>query len=484
MSTGGSFSVSDDADYEVSPALRKRLQQLFDHATQMMGKQKYDYDYAHSLLGECCKRDPANLVYVEKMLDNLDLKFKGKKKGSLFSGFGGKGGLKKALSAKKWQEVIGEGIELLKSNPYDSVTLRAMVDACEAMRYNEVGLRYMKNAMDGSPGDMEVMRHCARYLGRVGQFDQAIALWHFIEEKKRGDDEANKMISQLTIDRERRAQGLATVTNRIDPADAAKIKRRQATQEEGETKSGTSQVEERPATKIELNEKQKLKAKIEANPDDSENYMKLIDLWCNECKFYEAELVLKEAWTHFGESMELIEKREDVQILKARNRYKMAENQAAEKSTPQLVELIETARNDLNKLELDIYGKRSQRHPEDLQLKYEVALRLKRIGKYEEAEEIFDEISLADEKLLAICNLGKGECLQARKKYVTAMEMYEEALNYAENLSSERLKLLLYRAGVLAQGLKEWSSATAYLKRLQKLDANYKDVKRRLDKLR
>ena len=288
MSTGGSFSISDDADYEVSPALRKRLQQLFDHATQMMAKQKYDYDYAHSLLGECCKRDPANLVYVEKMLENLDRKFKGKKKGSLFSGFGGKGGLKKALSAKKWQEVIAEGIELLKSNPYDSVTLRGMVDACEAMRYNEVGLRYMKNAIDGSPGDMEVMRHCARYLGRVGQFDQAIALWHFIEEKKRGDDEANKMISQLTIDRERRAQGLATVTNRIDPADAAKIKRRQASQEEGGARPGTSHLQERPATKIELNEKQKLKAKIEANPDDAENYMKLIDLWCSEAKFYEA----------------------------------------------------------------------------------------------------------------------------------------------------------------------------------------------------
>ncbi len=481
MSDGGSFSVSEDADYEVSPAMRKQLQRLFDHATQMMSKQKYDYDYAHSLLGDCCKRDPANLVYVEKMLENLDLKFKGKKKGSLFSGFGGKGGLKKALSAKKWQDVIKEGVDLLKSNPYDSVVLRAMVDACEAMRYNEVGLRYMKNAMDGSPGDMEVMRHCARYLGRVGQFDQAISLWHFIEDKNRGDKEANQMISQLTIDRERRAKGLATVTNRIDPADAAKVRRRQATQQGNES----TEVQERPATKkIELNEKQKLKAKIEDNPDQVDNYMKLIDLWVEEGKFFEAESVWKEAQAHFGDSMELTEKREDLLIQKGRHRFQMAQNQASSQSSPQLLELVETAKNDLNRLELEIYTRRSERHPDDLSIKYELGLRLKRMGNYEEAEAIFDEIALADEKLLAICYLGKGECLQARKKFMTAMEMYEEALNYADNLSSERLKLLLYRAGVLAQGLKEWSSATSYLKRLEKMDPAYKDVKRRLDKLK
>ncbi|QDU74835.1 Tetratricopeptide repeat protein [Bremerella volcania] len=480
MSDGGSFSVSEDADYEVSPALRTQLQRLFDHATQMMSKPKYDYDYAHSLLGDCCKKDPANLVYVEKMLENLDLKFKGKKKGSLFSGFGGKGGLKKALSAKKWQDVIKEGIDLLKSNPYDSVTLRAMVDACEAMRYNEVGLRYMKNAMDGSPGDMEVMRHCARYLGRVGQFDQAISLWHFIEEKNRGDKEANQMISQLTIDRERRAKGLATVTNRIDPADAAKVRRRQAGQA-GERKS---EVQERPATKIELNAKQKLKAKIEADPDQLENYLKLMDLWVDEGKFFEAEAVWKEAQAHFGDSIELTEKQEDLLILKARHRYKMAENQASAQSSPQLLDLVETAKTDLNRLELEIYTKRNERHPDDLLIKYELGLRLKRMGNYEQAEELFDEISLADEKLLAICYLGKGECLQARKKFVTAMETYEEALNYADTLSSERLKLLLYRAGVLAQGLKEWTSATSYLKRLEKMDPSYKDVKRRLDKLK
>lgn len=479
MSEGASFSVPEEAEYEVSPALRKRLQQMYDHARQMMSKPKCDFDYAHSLLGECARRDPANLVYVEAMLDNLERKFKGKKKGSLFAGFGGRSALKKAQSTKNWQDVISEGVDLLKSNPWDSVTLRAMVDACEALRYNEVGLRYMKNAMDGSPGDLDVMRHCAKYLGRVGQFDQAIALWHFIEEKQRGDVEANKMISQLTIDRERRAQGLPTVTNRMDPAAAAKARRRDAAPE-----AEATSPPERPSVRIELNEKQKLKAQIEAEPHKIEHYIELVNLWSDEFKFFEAEQVLKQANAAIGESLELMEKREELQIQKTRHRCRQAEQQAVADPTPQNQELVETTRNDLTRLELDIYAKRAERRPEDVRIKYELALRLKRAGNVEEAEKVFNEVAEADERLLAMAYLGKGECLQFRKKYVTALETYEEALKYGETLSSERLKLLLYRAGVLAQGLKEYPTAGKYLQKLLEIDPGYKDVVSRLDKLK
>ena len=485
MSDGGSAPISEEADYEVSPAMRKRLQQLFEHASQMMSKPKYDYDYAHSLLGECARRDPANLVYVEKMLDNLDQKFKGKKKGSVFSGFGGKGGLKKALAAKKWQDVISEGIDQLKSNPYDSVTLRAMVDACAAMHYNEAGLRYMKNAMDGSPGDIEVMRHCARYLGRVGQFDQAISLWHFIEDKKRGDDEANKMLEQLTVDRERRAQGLATVTNRIDPAEAAKLRRRQQAAEAAGEAATTSGPIEMPTVQAQMNEKQKLKARIESNPDVAANYLQLIDRWCEEGKFFEAENVWKQAQAHFGNTLELIEKREDLLVMKAQHRLRLAEQQVTGTAnpSPELKQLAETAKNDLNRLELEVFTKRNERKPADVHIKYELGLRLKRAGNYEPAEKLFDEVAAADQKLLALCYLSKGECLQSRKQYSAALQAYEEGLKYSDTLTSDGLKLLIYRAGVLAQGLKNWPSASRYLKRLHKMDPSYKDVKLRLDKL-
>ncbi len=479
MSESTTSSVPEEAEYEVSPALRKRLQQLFEHAKQMMSKPKYDFDYAHSLLGECCRRDPANLVYVETMLDNLERKFGGKKKGSLLAGLAGRGAIKKAHAAKRWQDVIAEGIELLKGNPWDSATLRAMVDACEAMHYNEVGLRYMKNALDGSPGDLEVVRHGARYLGRVGQFDQAIALWHFIEEKTRGDEEANKMISQLTIDRQRRAQGLPTVTNRIDPADLDKVRRRKASLE-----AEQAGAKERAAPKIELTEKQKLLAEIDETPQRLEPHLRLVDLYCEEGKFHDAEQAFKRAFAAIGDAVELLEKREDVQIRRARHRLRQAEQQAAADPTPQKTELVESTRSELNRTELDIYAKRVERHPERVPLKYELAVRLKRVGNLAEAEKWFQEVADAEEKFVALASLGLGECLQAQKKYQDALQAYQKGLGNIESLTAEGQKLLLYRTGVLALGLKQYDIASQNLKRLVQMDPDFKDARQRLDKLK
>ncbi|EAQ80959.1 tetratricopeptide repeat protein [Blastopirellula marina] len=472
----GQNAIADSAAYEITPAKRKRLQSIFDHATGMMKQPKYDFDYAHSLLGECVKSDPANLIYAEKMLENLERKFKGKKPSGLFSAFSGRG-IKKALAAKNWTEVIAQGVDMLKSNPWDSSALIGMVDACAELRCHEVGLLFMRNATAGSPNDIEVRRHCARYLGRVGQFDQAISVWHFVNEKTRGDDEANKMISQLTLDKERMRQGLPTITNKIDVRPGEKMRPRpKSNQEEVKT--------EKPKVAIQLNEKQILDRVILDNPEKIENYLKLADLWQLEDKYHEAELVMKKAQSAIGQSMDIVRKLEDIRIGRARHRYEVAEKQYDVEKTAESRKLADDLKDELNRTELEIYQRRAERHPDDKKQLYEYGLRLKRAGNFEEAIETFDQVIEGDEKLLAIANLGKGECLQAKKKYHTAMECFEEALSYSDSLSSDRQKQLLYRAGVLAMGLSELIDAKAYFKRLKKMDPSYRDVGSRLDKVR
>ncbi|TWT32022.1 tetratricopeptide repeat protein [Blastopirellula retiformator] len=472
----GQNATADSAAYEITPAKRKRLQSVFDHATGMMKQQKYDFDYAHSLLGECVKSDPANLIYAEKMMENLERKFKGKKPKGLFGAFGGRG-IKKALASKNWAEVLGQGVDMLKSNAWDAAALVPMVDACAELRCHEVGLLFMKYATDGSPNDIEVRRHCARYLGSVGQFDQAMAVWHFINEKTRGDDEANKMISQLTLDKERIRQGLPTITNKIDVRPGEKPRPRPKSVQE-EAKS------EKPKVAIELNEKQILDRVILASPEKVENYLKLADLWQKDDKYHEAELVMKKAQAAIGQSLQIIQKFEDIRINRARHRYEVAEKQFEAGKTAESRKLADDLKDELNRTELEIYQTRAERHPDDKKHLYEYGLRLKRAGNLDEAIEVFDQVIEGDEKMLAIANLGKGECLQAKKKYHTAMECFEEALSYSEHLSSERHKQLLYRSGVLAMGLGEHSDAKAYFKRLKKMDPGYRDIDSRLDKVR
>ncbi|PHS12094.1 MAG: hypothetical protein COA78_08620 [Blastopirellula sp.] len=463
-------------EYEVSPALRKRLQQVFDHAQQLIKQPKYDFDYAHSMLGECAKKDPNNLIFVETMLTNLEAKFEGKKPSSMF-GFGGGGrGLKKLVAAEKWEEVLDQGIDQLKSDPWDVGVLRAIVDACQANRHNETGLRYLKNEIVGGPNDIEVWRHAARFLGKVGQFNQAISFWHRIDDKSRNDVEANKMMSQLTLDKERQHQGLSTITNKIElkPGEKPPVK----------SESKEKPEKESPKKVIELTGKQLLEKSVEENPEAVEHYWKLVDLWVLDHKFHEADLVIKKAAAVLGNTPEIIKKQETIRIARAKHRYLVAEKQAKAEETDEARKLAEDTKMELYRTELEIYGKRAERFPEDIAMLYEYGVRLKRVGNLEEAIATFDEVIEADKKLAPIAMLAKGESLQATKRYKTALECYRNALSHSDVMSSDHQKMLLYRTGVLALALVNLPVAEDSLGRLIKMDPNYRDIQSRVDKLK
>src|SRR5215207_1418591 len=145
----------------VSPALRRRLQQCYEHAKKLMAQPKYDFDYANTALTDCVVSDPGNLAYVEAFLDNLNKKYNHNLKGASMQMFLPRGPLKKALAARQWQEAIKAGAAILKTNPWDAATLRGMAQAGEQLQCNETELRYLKNAIDGNPKGVEVFRHCA-----------------------------------------------------------------------------------------------------------------------------------------------------------------------------------------------------------------------------------------------------------------------------------------------------------------------------------
>ncbi len=182
----------------VAPAVRRRLQQCYEHATKLMDQETYDFEYAHSLLVECMTQDPSNLVYLEAFLGNLQRKYNNNKRGAMLN-FGGRGGFKKAVTGEQWREVLRLGPDVLKSNPWDVATLRGMATACAALGYYEVELRYLRNALEAKPKDADVNRHCAHSLARVGRFDQAIACWQRVDEAIGGDREAQEAVAELQI---------------------------------------------------------------------------------------------------------------------------------------------------------------------------------------------------------------------------------------------------------------------------------------------
>ncbi len=465
-----------DSRPAVSPALRARLQQCFEHASRLMAAKEYDVDYANEMLTECVTRDPGNLVYVEAFLDNLQRKHVRVKKTSRFSGFGGRGGFKKTLANKDWQGVIEKGIPLLHANPWDVAALRGLAAACEGLHFNDVELRYLKNALDGAPRDADVNRHCGRSLARMGQFDQAIACWHRVEEIQKGDDEAKKMISQLTMERSRDQAGFSE-PGTFDSLSAVREAREQA---EAVKSEETARVEAR-RSEVQLTPRQKLERAIEEDPTQTDNYFQLVSLLCKENRFKDAEMVLRRGFQATGGDIHVRERLEDVQILRAKSHVAVAQRRAEQEGSDESRELLNRLRGELNRMEIDIFGSRVERYPNNFLVAYQLAVRLKRAANYDQAIEILKKV-IVDQQFRGVGLVEQGECLQHQRKFAEALNSYRAATKAAEE-HQDVLKLALYRLGVLAMGLNDLDVAYQTLDRLYQLDKDYKDAGSRLDKL-
>jgi tetratricopeptide (TPR) repeat protein len=472
--------------------MRKRLQRCFERGKEVIRHEKPDHDYAHTMFSECVLHDPANLEYVETMLDNLQRKYKNNKRGARLKGFGGRGQFKKAVAAEDWPEVFRQGLELLKTNPWDVPTLRALAYACQTNHYNEVELRYLKNALDVNPKDLEVNRHCAESLARMGQFDQAIACWHRIEELDKGNREARRHISELTLAKTRGLPGLETTSAgraaaagaarapavpRAAPAPAPASAAPPSAAPAAGAADGEPKTTDRPAPSIEA-----LEREVARDEADLDSHVRLSEAYTHAGRFRDAYQVLKRALeASGGHNLAIRELLEDAQIRIVRAQVAIAEQRAAAESTQEAHDLVKRFRAELNRQELMVLGNRVDRYPLDLQLKYELGIRLKREGKHQQAREAF-EAARAEPALRAPATLEMGESFQHLKQYGNAIECYQSAATAAEPASPTQL-FALYRIGVLAAALKNLEAAEAALRKLIELAPDYRDAQARLDKL-
>lgn len=471
----------------MSPGKRRKLQQLFERGNELAKKDKPDFDYAHDLYSQAVLNDPGNLVYVESMLDNLQRKYKNNKKGGRFS-FGGRKAFKEAVADEDWSEIFREGIEILKTNPWDTQALREMARACAFNRYNEVELRYLKNALDGKPKDVEVNRHCAQSLARMGQFDMAISCWNRVHEKTK-DKEVERMMSELTLAKTMgQPASLEAIGATGDRPVAPKPVARPADETpEADTTNEADDAEQNEApaeekTKIQLNERQTLERAIESKPAELDNYLRLAELHSESRRYAEAEQVLAKALEAVGPTLRLETAHEDAQIMQAKARAAIAEQRATSSPSEESQELVKKLRSDLNRLELDIYEKRSRRYPSQLRLKYELAVRLRRAGNAQQAIKAYEE-AREDPNCLVASLLEMGECWQQLKQYQKALACYTQAIEESSELDGERQKRALYRGGVLAAALKQADQAKLWFQELLALDGSYKDASERLKKL-
>ncbi|MCD4727219.1 MAG: hypothetical protein K8R46_06135, partial [Pirellulales bacterium] len=308
---------------------------------------------------------------------------------------------------------------------------------------------YLKSALMGSPKDPAANRLFAIALNDRGLIDQAITYWRRVEEALPDEEEARRAIASLTVQK-------AKSSGKFDDEDdeiSQKVKAKARQQEE-------------------LTLKQRLKRKIQNEPEKVDHYLELAQHYLGEDQFAKAEKLLGKAYELSNEDADIREKLEDAQLRHMRQRIIQTKDPEEAKKL---------RREYFNK-DVEFCEKRVERYPGNLIFKYELGYRYMKTKQYAEA---IRELQAArnDPRRKGACMLVLGECFQQINQLPLAMTHYESAIQELSEREAENRKKALYLAGRLALYLRDLAVAEKHLTTLASLDFTYKDVSKLLDKL-
>jgi tetratricopeptide (TPR) repeat protein len=450
------------------PAKRKMLQQCFEAGSSKSAAG--NFDFAAQMFTQCVVGDPANLLYAQNFLANLQKKYNNNKSGAKLAGVRsatGKGSVTVAAKRKDWLGVITAGLEVLKINPWDTGTLAEMGNACEQLGYDECQVVWLKGALEADIKDPEANRLLGRALARQGVFDQAIACFMRVQQAKPNDEEARKAVANLQVEKTIHKGGY----------------------EDAETSTQVMvdkqhQAERHGTAGVRMSAEQQLERKIAKDPSNVSLYLELADLYVKDEKFPEAEAVLTRGLEASGGSLEVREYLEDVELRHARHQVAIADKRAKAENTDEAVDLCNQMKNELNNKELEIYRNRCERYPANQGYKFELGVRLYKARKHQEAIRVLQE-ARNDQKRKGNVLVYLAACFEEIKQPKLALNHYEESLEHINERDIELRKQALYRAGIVAmERVKDYEKAEKHFNALAGHDFSYKDLSERLDKLR
>jgi tetratricopeptide (TPR) repeat protein len=319
--------------------------------------------------------------------------------------------------------------------------------------------------------DVPHERRRALTLAQAGHWDEAIACWRRLSADDSHAREAAEQIARLVIRRSRQQAGLDTG---VAPAPLA-------TSRATPQKSPAAAVHSPPSPPSspagsrsgQLTPIQQLEAAIRDQPTNALHYVNLTRLYLEKGRDYEAERLLLKARDATDRDPRILTLSEDVTLERMAKKLAAAERDLQSDDSPPARSAVEQILHERDRLEVEIFTQRTQRDPDNLGLKYQLGIRLKRAGKVHQARRALEE-SLADAQQRAAAAFELGECARADGQIADALRYYRLASNSAADEGSfERREDALLFASKLAGQIKLWKLARRYVKRLLQMDPSH-----------
>ncbi len=476
----------------------------FERANQVVATGNFDYGI-HLLL-DCCKIDPANLVYRQKLRATEKVKYRNNLRGSLLAClwiWPLRARMKTALRARDYLKVLEHGERILMRNPWEVGTQTDMAEAAEALGLLDLAVWNLEQARQKQPFDPHLNRLLARLYEDRGIFPQAIALWELIHKVKPTDVEAKHKIKDLAAaDTIVRGQYHAIIPSGPEqkeegpPAEPAP-KKNGSTDEvpaawwlndggapacaEAQAGNAPHADEKQPVPDRFDREAAPIRARLKDDPTSPHLYLQLAAVYRRGNDLEQARAVLQEGLKATGNSFELRVQSADLDIEPFRRNLALTEEKLkAQPDNAELLRLRSRLREEINTRELDMHRRKADRYPTEMSHRYEVGMRLLHLGQIDEAIHEL-QASRNDPRFRWQSQLALGQCFKARNHWRLAERNFEEAL---KNLPAGEItprKEILYELAAGCAESNDLNKAIDLATELANIDLSYRDIGRLLD---
>lgn len=429
---------------------------------------KNNYKYAIQMYQDACKLVPENLVYRQalrgierRQFDNEPAKV-GRMAGARVQPIRLRARAEKAKG--NWGRVLELTEEAFVYNPWDVHAARDAAEAAEQLGHKELARFSLESVHAQAGEDVEFIRALAHVYEINEEWQRAIGCWERVRKLAPADEHAKRQINALSASATIARAGLSEALGKPHAPAAPEP----AAQELSELKSQAVSPEER------------LYRQIAEQPDRIGLYLQLADLYKAHNRLDEAEKILARGMkTNPNENL-LKSAHAEVQISRLRRAVDAWSKRLKEQPGDiDAQSKLEQLREKLASFELSEYRRRVAQNPDDLNLRYQLGLRLAGVGHPDEAIAEFQQ-ARSDPELKTKALHQLGLCFEAKGLPKLAERNYQEALKSADPDDQALVNTLNYRLGRVFEAQGDLAKAEEHYNEVAANDFGFLDVAQRL----
>jgi len=451
----------------MSSADSSKAQTFFQYGNE--AAMKSNFDYAIDMYLRACKIAPDNLLYRQALRGTQRKKFNndpakvGRLVGARLQPIRLK--MRGPKSKQNWAQVLEICEEAFGLNPWDVATAREAAEAAEQLGANSLA-QWNLESVQAQATDADFYRHLAHVYELNQNFQKAIQSWERVKKIDPTDEMASRMINQLSASSTIQRAGLGDAIDK-----------------RGETSAAEKEAEQQEMRKPKLTPEQQWVQDIKEDPTRISPYIQISEFFKGRNQLEEAEKVLAKGLKVNPENPDLMYAHAEVRIARFQHAINAYTRKAQEKpDDPEVKAKLDQYSAMLAEYEEKEYRRRVALNPEDLNLQFQLGLKLARAGKHDDAIAAFQQ-ARSDPALRVQAQHQAGLSFEAKGVLKLAERNYAEALKAADPADTVTTNALHYRLGRVAEAQGNNKVAEEHYNEVAANDYSYLDVAQRLQSL-